>query len=72
MKAQQPPTFNCRIEVMERQECSLPAFKANTSYCSQPDHVHMSDYNYVNLGLLAVYLLVGNVMLLNLLIAIFT
>ncbi len=41
-------------------------------YCLEPDIENLADYNYVIPFFLSVYLLIGNVMLLNLLIAIFT
>jgi hypothetical protein len=43
-----------------------------SGYCSEPDIENLADYNYVIPLFLSVYLLIGNVMLLNLLIAIFT
>jgi hypothetical protein len=42
------------------------------AHCSEPDVGSLSAYNYVVPIFLSVYLLIGNVMLLNLLIAIFT
>ncbi len=41
-------------------------------YCYPEDLEDIKKYNYVTPALLAIYLLIGNVMLLNLLIAIFT
>ncbi len=40
--------------------------------CVAPDVNHINDFNYVTPIFLSIYLLIGNVMLLNLLIAIFT
>lgn len=41
-------------------------------YCYPRDVEHITHYNYVTPIFLAIYLLIGNVMLLNLLIAVFT
>ena len=43
-----------------------------TAECLDPSVEDINEYNYIVKMLLAIYLLVGNVMLLNLLIAIFT
>ena len=45
---------------------------ATSGHCNEPDIDNLSDYNYVIPFFLSIYLLIGNVMLLNLLIAIFT
>ena len=45
---------------------------APISNCNEPDVFKTEDYNNVTSLFLALYLLIGNVMLLNLLIAIFT
>ena len=45
---------------------------ADHPYCYPSDVEHINHYNYVTPVFLAIYLLIGNVMLLNLLIAVFT
>ena len=49
-------------------------FSPNSTFphCYPEDLETITNYNYVTPALLAIYLLIGNVMLLNLLIAVFT
>ena len=67
---------DCRIEVLDTIECPTDGstFVSNSThpYCYPKDLETINNYNYVTPMLLAIYLLVGNVMLLNLLIAVFT
>lgn len=71
--------FFSRIQTANTPACGVAesskasfALVPNTTYCYPSDVENVADYNYVTPVFLAIYLLIGNVMLLNLLIAIFT
>ena len=64
--------LNFRIEVANISACAPGTPLDSNTYC-YPDQIEtISDYNYITPVLLAVYMLFGNVILLNLLIAIFS
>ena len=70
------PNLICSIVVKDTLACPSDgsAFTPNSTFphCFPDDLETITNYNYVTPALLAIYLLIGNVMLLNLLIAVFT
>ena len=65
------PRYNASTEC-ELIDQSVLDMEGTSSICNEPDVSHTEGYDYVTHAFLALYLLIGNVMLLNLLIAIFT
>lgn len=63
---------DCRIEVANVSACPPNAPLDASAYCYPAQIETLSDYNYITPVLLAFYMLFGNVILLNLLIAIFS
>lgn len=56
----------------DNEDIDFVVIDSGSRHCNEPDIDNLADYNYVVPIFLSVYLLIGNVMLLNLLIAIFT
>ena len=66
-----PPMYDDSTECKLMNQTVLKMNGVN-SICNEPDVYHSDDYDIFTHALLALYLLIAHVMLLNLLIAIFT